>query len=338
MVEVHVILLGLYLIKYMKTNPKVAVIGCGYWGKNLVRNFYNKGALSIICDNSDSGLAMAKKIAPDAIRVRDIGVVLQSDVQAVVVATPAVTHYNVAKKCLRANKDVMVEKPLALTFKDGSKLVDIAKEQSKILMVGHVLEYHPAIRKLYELVRSGVLGDIRYAYSNRLNLGMIRREENALWSFAPHDIAIMLRLFGGVPIKVVACGKSYLNHGIEDVTITNLFYPNAQAHIYVSWLHPFKEQRLVIIGSKKMASFDDVAKKLIIYDQYVEVKDGEHIPIKNGGEEMSFSSDEPLGLECDAFLEAVRIRSNPLTDGVSGLQVLQVLEDAHNSLKQGNVC
>jgi predicted dehydrogenase len=200
-------------------------------------------------------------------------------------------------------------------------------------MVGHVLEYHPAIVRLLELVRAGELGKIRYIYSNRLSLGKVRREENILWSFAPHDIAVILRLMGSLPFQVVACGGSYLQPNIADVTVTHLLFDNGvQAHVYVSWLHPFKEQRLVVIGSRKMASFDDVAKKLILYDQHVYVHNGEPIPVMGDGQEVSFSPDEPLRSECEAFLSAIGSGEPPLTDGASGLRVLKVLQAAQRSL------
>jgi len=182
-------------------------------------------------------------------------------------------------------------------------------------------------------VRSGQLGKVQYIYSNRLSLGKVRREENILWSFAPHDIAIILRLMGAMPFQVVAFGGSYVQPNIADVTVTHLLFDNGvRAHIYVSWLHPFKEQRLVVIGSRKMASFDDVGKRLVLYDQRVDVREGEPIPVKGDGEEVPFAGDEPLCLECQAFLSAIETRRPPLTDGESGLQVLKVLEAAQRSL------
>ena len=200
-------------------------------------------------------------------------------------------------------------------------------------MVGHVLEYHPAITQLRQLIDSGALGKLQYIYSNRLNLGKIRTEENILWSFAPHDVAVILRLLGGLPFQVVACGGNYVQPNIADVTVTNLLFDNGvRAHIYVSWLHPFKEQRLVVIGSKKMASFDDVSKELILYDQRVDVKENGPIPVKGEGEHVPFAADEPLRLECQAFLDAIRTRKPPITDGESGLRTLKVLQAAQRSL------
>jgi predicted dehydrogenase len=313
--------------------PTVAVVGCGYWGKNLVRNFHKLGALAAVCDETETGRATAAGIAPGTTLAPNLEAVLESDVSGVVLATPAETHYKIAKRALSAGKDVFVEKPLALTYEEGSTLVRIAEESKAILMVGHVLEYHPAIIRMMQLVQAGELGNVRYISSNRLNLGKVRREENILWSFAPHDIAIILRLMGSMPFQIAAYGGSYLQPNIADVTITHLLFDNGvRAHIYVSWLHPFKEQRLVIVGSKKMASFDDVTKQLVLYDQRVELQEGQPTPIKGKGDTVSFASDEPLLLECQAFLNAIATRKPPLTDGSSGLRVLQVLQAAQRSL------
>jgi len=319
----------------METNklPAVAVIGCGYWGKNLVRNFYQLGALAAVCDATETGRVTASELAPQTRVVDDLDQILQSDVRGIVIATPAESHYEVARRSLRAGKDVFVEKPLALTFEQGAELVGLAEESKAILMVGHVLEYHPAIARMLQMVRAGELGEVRYISSNRLNLGKVRREENILWSFAPHDIAVILRLLGSLPIQVTAHGGSYVQPNIADVTVTHLLFENeVRAHIYVSWLHPFKEQRLVVIGSKKMASYDDVSKELVLYDQRVEVQDGQPVPIKGAGDLVSFEKDEPLNLECRAFLEAIANRKAPVTDGESGLRVLQILQSAQQSL------
>jgi predicted dehydrogenase len=314
--------------------PSIAVIGCGHWGRNLVRNFSELGALLLSCDASPEGRAAAIKLAPQSTVVGDLAEVLEAEgVVGVVIATPAESHYQVARAALMAGKDVFVEKPLALTYEQGVRLVRLAEERRRILMVGHVLEYHPAIVRLLELVRAGTLGKVHYISSNRLNLGNVRREENILWSFAPHDIAIILRLMGTTPIQISAHGGSYVQPNIADVTMTHmLFEDGVRAHIYVSWLHPFKEQRLVVIGSKKMASFDDVTKQLVLYDQRVEVFDGQPASIKGAGETVEFAAEEPLRLECRAFLEAIKTRRAPLTDGYSGLRVLQVLEAAQRSL------
>ena len=316
-----------------ETGPPVAVIGCGYWGRNLVRNFAQLGALSLVCDAAEAGQRAAREFAPEYAIVADVSDVWASDVPGAVIATPAETHYDLVRQSLLAGKDVLCEKPLALTYPEGSELVRLAQERGRILMVGHVLEYHPAVVRLEEMVHDGELGKVRYIYSNRLSLGKVRREENILWSFAPHDIAVILRLMGSLPFQVSACGGSYVQPNIADVTVTHLLFDNGvRAHIFVSWLHPFKEQRLVVVGSQKMASFDDVAKKLILYDQRVNVHEGEPIPVKGDGQEVPFGGEEPLRLECQAFLRAMETRQPPLTNGASGLRVLKVLQAAQRSL------
>ena len=315
------------------TSPRVAVVGCGYWGKNLVRNFHQLGALDLVVDATDEGRARAQALASQVPVAASLEDALAAPVAGVVIATPAVTHYELARAALLADKDVFVEKPMALTYEQGRELVLLARARERILMVGHVLEYHPAIERLLALVREGHLGKIRYIYSHRLSLGKIRREENILWSFAPHDIAVILRLMGGMPFQVSATGGAYVQPNIADVTVTNLLFDNGvRAHIFVSWLHPFKEQRLVVIGSKKMASFDDVSKRLVLYDQRVEWREGQPEPVKGEGELVPFPETEPLRLEAQAFLEAIRTRRPPITHGESGLRVLRVLQAAQRSL------
>jgi predicted dehydrogenase len=315
------------------TQPPVAVVGCGYWGRNLVRAFNRLHALDSVFDAMPLGRATAADLVPDVLVYDSLEQILSGDVPAVVIATPAETHYQLALRILEAGKDVFVEKPLALTYEQGKQLVDLAEARKRVLMVGHVLEYHPAIVRLLELVEAGELGKVRYISSNRLNLGKVRREENILWSFAPHDIAVVLRLMKAMPLQVAAHGGSYVQPDIEDVTVTHLLFDNGvRSHIYVSWLHPFKEQRLVVVGSKKMASFDDVSKRLVLYDQRVEVKDDQPTPIKGAGESIAFSEEEPLLVECRAFLEAIATRRPPVTDGQSGLRVLRVLNAAQQSL------
>jgi predicted dehydrogenase len=318
----------------LPTQKNIAVIGCGYWGKNLVRNFADLGALQTVCDATAAGRATAAQVAPTATIVATLDEALTDpQIAGVVIATPAETHYAVVRQALEQGKDVFVEKPLALTVEQGARLVHLAHQQQRILLVGHVLEYHPAITQLRRLIDSGGLGKVHYIYSNRLNLGKIRTEENILWSFAPHDVAVILRLMGSLPFQVAACGGNYIQPNIADVTVTNLLFDNCvRAHIHVSWLHPFKEQRLVVIGSKKMASFDDVAKELVLYDQRVDLKEHGPIPVKGAGELMPFAADEPLRLECEAFLSAIRTRRHPVTDGESGLRTLKVLQAAQRSL------
>lgn len=316
--------------------PQIAVIGAGYWGINHVRNFYDLGVLNLVCDASETMLEKVRERYPGVRTQSDVNSALDDQrIKAVVLATPAETHCDLAMRAIEAGKDVLVEKPLTLDVADGRRLVQLAKERGAILMVGHLLEYHPAVLRLRELIESGELGELRYIYSNRLNLGKVRREENILWSFAPHDIAIILRLVGASPTRVTAIGGAYLQPRIADVTVTNIEFPTGvRAHIFVSWLHPYKEQRLVVVGSKQMAVFDDVRKdaKLMIYDQGVEIVNGEPVTRKNEGIAEKLDSEEPLRRQCLQFLECIRTRRRPLTDGESGLRVLQVLDAAERSL------
>jgi len=316
------------------TDPRVAVVGCGYWGRNLVRNMQALGALRSVVETVPENQATARKLAPQACVHERIGEALEdNEVAAVMIASPAETHYVLARRALEAGKDVFVEKPLTLDVPSSRQLVALAQRNERVLMVGHLLEYHPALLKLQELVAAGELGKVYYLSSNRLNLGKVRTEENALWSFAPHDIAVILRLVGQMPFEVVATGGCYLQPNVADVSVTQLLFDNGvRAHIYVSWLHPFKEQRLVVIGSKKMASFDDVAKKLVLYDQRVDWEAGQPVPVRGGGVEVEFAAQEPLENECRHFLECVVERKRPRTDGESGVRVLQVLRAAQHSL------
>lgn len=313
---------------------KLAVLGCGYWGKNLVRNFSELGVLSTIVDPSEAGRAQAAKIAPGVRVLADPGAIWSDDsIDAVALATPASSHAALCREAVLAGKDVLCEKPLALSYHDAARVVALAEERKRILMVGHILEYHPAVLQLRELIAKGELGQVRYIFSNRLNLGKVRREENILWSFAPHDIAVILRLIGAKPFQVVSAGGAYISPNVFDVTVTQLMFDNGvAAHVFVSWLNPFKEQRLVVVGSNKMAVFDDVRRELMVYDQRVDVQAGEPVPVKGEGTKIAYASDEPLRRECEAFIEAVKTRRPPLTDGRSGLDVLRVLQAAQRSL------
>ncbi|HLG13720.1 MAG TPA: Gfo/Idh/MocA family oxidoreductase [Blastocatellia bacterium] len=319
--------------------PAVAVVGAGYWGVNHVRNFHELGALATVCDSSPSSLARIGARYP-AIHVEtDYNRVLADEsVRGVIIATPAETHFEMASRAIEAGKDVLVEKPMTLDAIEGERLTNLARERGAVLMVGHLLEYHPAVKRLRELISTGELGELRYIYSSRLNLGRVRREENILWSFAPHDIAIILRLVGSWPSRVAAAGGTYLQPRVADVTMTNMEFPDGvRAHIFVSWLHPFKEQRLVVVGSKRMAVFDDVRQtgKLVVYDQGVEFVDGEAVARKSEGVEERIDSGEPLRLECEHFMGCMRTRQQPLTDGESGVRVLRVLDAAERSLASG---
>jgi len=328
--------------KGLSTVPQIALVGCGYWGKNLCRNFHALGALAAVIDATENGQATARSIAPNEIVTGNFNDILIDDqIQGVALATPAETHADLAIKAMLAGKDVFVEKPMALSISDAEEMQKVALETDRILIVGHLLEYHPAVLKLRELIDSGELGKINYVYSNRLNFGKVRTEENALWSFAPHDVAVILRLLGQSPIEVSASGGAYLTKGIADVTVSNLlFSDNSRAHIFVSWLHPYKEQRLVVVGDQKMAIFNDVAaygEKLQLYSQRVEFDGSVPVLKKENAEFIEHANTEPLREECAHFLECMKSRNKPLTDAQSGIQVLKVLHACQESIKQNGV-
>ncbi len=319
---------------------RVAVVGVGYWGSNLVRNFRELNALALLCDGDAAAEARCREQYPDVPFRRNFADVLaDSSVNAVALATPAITHYEMARAALEAGKDVFVEKPLAIDVSHGEALVRLAESKRRILMVGHILRYHPAILKLQQLVQAGVLGRINYLYSNRLNIGKIRTEENILWSFAPHDISVMVALLGEMPDLVSCQGSAYVSQNVADVTLSHFTFPSGvQAHIFVSWLHPFKEQRLVVVGSERMAVFDDTAEhKLVVYPHRVEWKNRVPRAVKAGGDIVEVERGEPLRRECEQFLESVATRCAPVTDGAEGLRVLRLLDACQRALAQGPV-
>lgn len=322
----------------MNDNEKfIGLVGLGYWGRNILRNLYELGILHTACDANSHTLAEYKSKFPETNFTTSFEEILSNpQIKAVVIATPAAIHYEIAKKALQAGKDVFVEKPLALTVKEGEYLVGLAERDKRVLMVGHILQYHPAIIKLKELISKGALGKIQYIYSNRLNIGKLRIEENILWSFAPHDISVILMLLGEEPIMVTANGGDYLSKGIYDTTLTLLEFRNGvKGHIFVSWLHPYKEQKLIIVGSKAMAVFDDVSKeKLCLYPHKIEWKDGK-MPVAQKAEHevIPIEEGEPLRLELIHFIECVKENKRPLTDGDEGLRVLKILEAAEVALK-----
>jgi UDP-2-acetamido-3-amino-2,3-dideoxy-glucuronate N-acetyltransferase len=320
--------------------PSVAVVGCGQWGKNLVRTFHALGALQWLCDSDPAALQQQAALVPGIRTTTRFDELLTTDVQAIVLATPAALHYVGARAALRAGKDVYVEKPLALRYHEGCDLVELADSLDRVLMVGHILQYHPAVARLREIVAGEELGRLWYIYSNRLNLGKVRREENILWSFAPHDISVIHSLVGAEPESVFAIGSTYLQSGIADTTVTNLrFAHGIGAHIFVSWLHPYKEQRLVVVGEKKMAVFDDTrpSAKLRIHDTGIRWADGIPVPRRDAETVIEIDPTEPLRLECEHFLHCITSRTAPLTDGVSALSVLRVLEASQRSMDHGGI-
>jgi predicted dehydrogenase len=325
----------------------IAVVGTGDWGRNLVRNFASlPGAtLRTLCDSDARRLEQLANEYPGVGTTTDVQqVAADSGVQGVVVAASAVNHYPLARTLLEAGKDVYVEKPLALQTDHAETLVRIARERGRILMVGHLLLFHPGVRYLKDMVRRGELGELRYVYSQRVNLGKVRRDENALWSFAPHDLSVILHLLDDEPIDVVARGSAFLQQGVEDVVFVDLRFPDGRlAHVHVSWLDPHKLRKFTVVGSQKMAVFDDMeaSEKIRIYDKGVDadgrvVSYGEALTVRSGDIVIpKVSLSEPLRIECQHFVECVRERKTPLTDGESGLRVVKVLAAAQASLDAG---
>lgn len=315
--------------------PRVAVIGCGYWGRNLVRNMANLGALAAVAD-ADQSLARETSTAFEVPAMSVDAILADNSIRAVVIATPAMTHASLGHRALAAGKNLLVEKPLALEVAEAQSLERTAQSSGLTLMVGHLLQYHPAYLRLRSLVQEGQLGRLQYVYSNRLNLGRFRREENILWSFAPHDISMILGLFGQEPDSVTATGSYFLHPQIADVTTTHLTFPGGEAaHVFVSWLHPNKEQRLVVIGDSGMAVFDDGVgwnEKLSLYPHSVSWREGVPQPDRAKATFVGLDEGEPLKLECLHFLESVRDSVTPRTDGAEGVRVLRVLAAAQASL------
>jgi len=316
--------------------PRVGVVGCGYWGQNLVRNFYELGSLGACCDLEEARLEALQKTYGVRTVKRIDDLLALSDIPVVAIAAPAAQHFALAKRAMLAGKDVFVEKPLALRVEEGEELVELARNSSRVLMVGHLLHYHPAIVELGRLLQEGELGRVEYLSSSRLNLGKLRTEEDILWSFAPHDISAILHLLNESPVSVAAQGASYLNQPISDVTLTVLsFASGVKAHIFVSWLHPYKEQKLIVVGDRKMAVFDDMEseRKLVLYPHRIDWVNRLPVARKAQGEVVPLAKEEPLRQECLHFLECVRDRKNPRTDGENGLKVLRILHACGQSIR-----
>ncbi|WP_041793723.1 Gfo/Idh/MocA family oxidoreductase [Micavibrio aeruginosavorus] len=314
----------------------IAVAGCGYWGKNLVRNFAEIGALAAVCDHNPD-LANAMSVQHNVPVLTWDAVLADPAIAGVAIAAPAALHYTLAKQAMLAGKDVFVEKPLSLDVNEAQELCQLAEKNGRILMVGHLLQYHAAFLKLKDMVASGELGRLNYIYSNRLNLGKIRREEDILWSFAPHDLSMILALAGQEPEQVHAHGTYTLHNSIADATITHLeFASGLNAHVFVSWLHPFKEQKLVVVGEKGMAVFDDGQawpNKLTLYRHAIQWNGDVPVPEKADGEAVELVVSEPLRGECQHFADCIDSRKSARTDGREGLRVLKVLDRASKALK-----
>ena len=322
----------------MKPSRTIAHIGSGYWGKNIVRNLHDLGVLRTICDKNKDALSTFKRKYPEIEYTTRIEDVLSDDtIPIVTIATPASTHFPLVRDALEAGKDVFVEKPLALNPDEGRRLCEIAEGNDRILMVGHILRYHPAIEKIKELLERNTLGRIKYCASNRLNLGKVRNEENILWSFAPHDISVLIHLIGSPPDEVQSTGEIILQPGIHDVTQTTMRWrAGVMAMLNVSWLHPYKEHKLVIVGDKAMIVFDDTKErdKLSLYDQGIDFVKGELVKREDGIQIIDYEEREPLRAELEHFLSCVSTRANPRTDGREGLEVLKVLHAAQLDLEE----
>lgn len=323
------------------SSPSLALIGAGYWGKNLARSFHALGALHTLCDASPATLSTyGDDYAGVQKSLRFEDVLNEPTITRVAIAAPAALHYGLAKAALLAGKDVLVEKPLCLDSGQGQELVSLAEKTGRILMVGHLLQYHPCVLKLQSLLKDGELGKLHYITSNRLNLGKIRREENALWSFAPHDVSVILSLAGSqIPERLSCTGQSYLTNDVADTTLTAMKFPGGvRAHIFVSWLNPFKEQKLTVVGSNGMVVFDDTRpwpEKLLLHRNYLTWFNGQNpAPSKTKGEAVMVPESEPLRNECAHFIECCDQRQTPRTDGAEGLRVLRVLQAAQQSLEQ----
>ncbi len=327
----------------------IGVVGVGGWGKNLARNYSEiPGAhLKYLCDLDENKLGLLNaRCKPESITTDFNDLLNDDDLQAIVIATTGPAHYQICKQSLLAGKDVYVEKPFVLASDEARELIALAEERKRVLMVGHLLEYHPVVEKLKEMIDGGELGDILYIYAQRLNLGTVRKDENALWNFAPHDISVILYLLGEEPTDISARGQAYLQPGVEDVMFLAMnFNDKAMGHVHVSWLDPHKTRKITIVGSKRMAVFDDLepSEKLKIYDKGAEVSTdydsyAEYVGLRFGDITVPYIRvGEPLRVECEHFLSRIRDRQAPRSDGHDGLRVVEVLEAADRSLEKNGV-
>ncbi len=325
----------------------IGIVGIGDWGKNLLRNFYNlsSGKLTLACDSDDKRLAAARSTYSGLQTTKDFSDLIADDsIGSIVIGTPPSSHAELAIAAMEAGKDVFVEKPLALSVEDGERMVATAEKHDRILMVGHIMVYHTATLYLKDMIESGELGDVYYMYASRVNLGKVRSIENAWWSFAPHDISIILYLLEKTPVRVTATGASYLQNGIEDVVFTTLHFADGKmAHIHVSWLDPQKDRKMTVVGSKKMVVFDDTeaAEKIRIFDKGADKKQdyetyADYLTLRTGDITIPrIPGGEPLADECRHFLECIESRKRPRSDGREGLRTLKVLRAAQESMEKG---
>jgi predicted dehydrogenase len=330
----------------MAERTNIALIGCGYWGPNLARNFnqLKTARLAALCD---ADLARARELAVFYAQAQAVAnaddVLADAAIDGVAIATPARTHFALAKKALLAGKHVLVEKPLAMSSAEAAELAALAAERGRTLMVGHTFEYNPAVWKMKELLAAGDAGQVYYIYATRVNLGRVQSDINALWSIAPHDVSIILHLLETMPLEVSARGASYLHSGVEDVVFVTMTFPGGLlAHVHASWLDPGKVRRMTIVGSERMIVYDDVDNegKIKVYDKGVYRKGdpnyGEYqLRVHSGDIHIpKIDMTEPLANECAHFVECIRTGQPPLTDGASGLRTVRVLEAAQQSLER----
>ena len=320
------------------TNVRIAQVGCGYWGRNLARNFHDLGILAGVVD-ADQVTATAMSVQLEAPVLTLEQALNDPSIQGLAFATPAETHAEVARRALRAGKHVYVEKPMALTAEACRGMIEEARAAKRVLMVGHLLQYHPIFVTLRDLVASGELGDLRYLYSNRLSLGKFRVEEDVLWSFAPHDISMILALAGCPVVEVTAQGASFVTPSIADVATCQIaFEGGLRGHVFTSWTHPFKEQRLVAVGSKAMAVFEDSCpewgRKLSIYRHVIDASGPVPVPTAAQPDFVAVDKGEPLKEECREFMNAIREGRAARTDGAEGLAVIDVLERAGAAMRR----
>ena len=326
----------------------IAVVGAGAWGKNHIRVFSEipNVRLKYICDRDRTKLSQIEKGYPQSKLVESLDPVLRDpEVRGVVVASSALSHYSLTKEILMAGKDVLVEKPMALNLNDAQEMIEVAEKERRILMVGHLLIYHPVVDRLRKMITSGELGKVHYIYTQRVNLGTIRQDENALWSFAPHDLSVILHLLEEEPVAVSAHGESYIQRGIEDVVFVNLHFSDGKmANIHLSWLDPHKLRRITLVGSKKMVVFDDMEtlEKLKIYDKGVGSPSydtyGEYLSLRFGDITIpNVRMLEPLRAETEHFIQCIESRKEPKTGGRDGLRVVSILIAAQRSL-EGKGC
>ncbi len=327
---------------------RIGVVGLGAWGWNVARSFAESRDCELItcCDIDARRTLAASRAWPSTMGATDLTEMLRRDsVDAVVISSPAVTHYKLAKEALLSDRDVFIEKPFTLNVAHAEELAELADCKRRVLMVGHLLEYHPVVRRLRTMIQTGELGEVYYVYTQRVNLGRIRGDENALWSFAPHDLSQIMYILGMEPTDVSARGQSFIQDGIEDVVFLSLFFENRiMAHIHLSWLDPHKVRKTTIVGTNKMAVFDDTeaSEKLKIYNNHAEVPTirnyGDSIQVRFGDIVIPrVDMSEPLKLECQHFLECVRTRATPLSDAADGLRVVRILAAAQRSMELDGV-